>query len=111
MSQATQAKSAKARATIMLRLMKTVKALGNCRAFDDCCEMGDGDAVVAHVIVRAYADPDVAALIRRRGLGYWLAPGYLDRMTTTEDHTPIVLQAIALQGRAEAQPQAQAELF
>ena len=101
MSQAMRAKSAKARATIALRLMRTVKNLGNCRAFDDCGEMGDGDEMVAHVILRAAADPCIAALVRSRGFGYWLEPGYMERMADTPIPA-IVQQAIALQRVQEA---------
>jgi hypothetical protein len=97
MSKATEAKSAWARATIALSLMRTVKGLMNCRGFDDCFEMSDGDDVVAHIIVRAHRDPQVAGLVRSRGYGYWLEPGYLDGMTTAGERSAIVEQAIALQ--------------
>ena len=77
MSAATKARSAKARATIAIRLMKTVKVLGNCRSFDDCFEMFDGDEVVTDIINRAKGDAAIAELVQSRGYGYWLEPGYL----------------------------------
>lgn len=78
MSAAIKAKSAKARATIAIRLAKTIKGLSNCRGFDDCFEMGDGDAVVAEIVRRAAIDPAIRALFEGRGFGYWFEPGYLE---------------------------------
>jgi hypothetical protein len=54
MSQATRAKSAKSRATIAIRMLKTQKTLG--RSFDDCFEMFDGDKVKAIILERAKTD-------------------------------------------------------
>lgn len=47
---AIKAKSAKARATIAINMLKTYKTLG--RSFDNCFEMYDGAEVKAEIIKR-----------------------------------------------------------
>ena len=57
MSAAIRAKTAKARATLAARMLKACKPgddLG--RAFDDCFEMGDGEAVLSDLWKRAETD-------------------------------------------------------
>lgn len=62
---AKTAKSAKARATIAARLLKTSKGdLG--RPFDDCFEMGDGAEVKRLLIERAKTDPELLYAFRYR---------------------------------------------
>ena len=68
MSAATKARSARARATIAIRMLKTVRHLG--RAFDDCFEMYDGDEVVRWILDKAKTDPELARIIAERGFGY-----------------------------------------
>jgi hypothetical protein len=75
MSAACRAKSAYARATIAIRMLKTQKRLY--RAFDDCLEMNDGHEVVREIRCRSREDPElVQALIRHR-CDYWLKPEYM----------------------------------
>lgn len=59
MSAATRAKTAKERATIAIQMIKHTANKG--RAFDDCFEMGDGDAVVTEIIRRAEKDDTLRA--------------------------------------------------
>ena len=96
MSAAARAKSPRARATIALRLLRTVKDIHNHRPFDDCFEMLDGDDVVAHIIKQAAKDVTIARLLALRGFAYWLEPGYLARMTCAP-RSNNVLEAMALQ--------------
>lgn len=76
MSAATRAKTAKARATIAIRLLKTAKpypcGYGLGRNFDDCFEMGDGDEVYRVVITRALTDTDLVSAMQRHGCNSWL---------------------------------------
>ena len=74
MSAATRAKSARARATIAIRMLKTQKSLS--RSFDDCLEMGDGSEVVREIRRRSLEDPSLVEVLNRRGFGYWLKPDY-----------------------------------
>jgi hypothetical protein len=71
MSAATRAKSARARAMIAIRMLKTVRHLG--RAFDDCFEMHDGNEVVRWILHRAQTDHQLARIIAERGFGSWFA--------------------------------------
>ena len=67
MSCAIKAKSAWARAGIAARMLKTINPHGErglCRPFDDCFEMGDGDAVVALLIGKAATDPEMRERMR-----------------------------------------------
>jgi len=82
MSAATKAKSAQARATIAIRLLKTTQPwprgydLG--RNFDDCFEMGDGNEVHALVVTKARFDPELRAAMRKHSshVGTWLEEAY-----------------------------------
>lgn len=65
MSAASKAKTAKERATIAIRTMKANKSGSFSRAFDDCFEMGDGDAVVKEIAFRALRNSDLLALVKR----------------------------------------------
>jgi hypothetical protein len=68
MSMATRAKSAKARASIAIRMIKTQTNFY--RAFNDCFEMNDGEEVVTIIAQRANADKELAAcLLRKQPLG------------------------------------------
>ena len=69
MSAAAKAKSARARAAIAIRMLKTVRHLG--RAFDDCFEMYDGEEVVRWILHRVRTDEELARTIAERGFGYW----------------------------------------
>jgi hypothetical protein len=75
MSAATKAKSARARATIAIRMLKTARQLG--RSFDDCFEMFDGEEVVRWILFRAQTDAELARIITERGFGNWFA--YADK--------------------------------
>lgn len=66
---AKTAKSAKARATIAARLLKTVSNLG--RSFDDCFEMGDGGEVKRLLIEKAKSDAELLYAFRYRHLQAW----------------------------------------
>jgi hypothetical protein len=79
MSAAIQAKSARARTNIAIRMLRNYKSLG--RSFDDCFEMGDGDDVVRFIVDRAKIDPVLHEILVRRGFGYWLEADYLLRTT------------------------------
>ena len=74
MSAATKAKSALGRATIAIRMLKTQKKLW--RAFDDCCEMGDGDDVVREIRLRSLNDPELVRALKIHGYDYWLKTNY-----------------------------------
>lgn len=52
MSAARNARNAKQRAAIAIRMMKANKNGSFSRAFDDCFEMGDGDQVVEEIAYR-----------------------------------------------------------
>jgi len=67
MSLATRAKTAKARAGIAIRMLKTQKNLY--RAFDDCFEMFDGEQVRAHIVERAKKDD--ALMVRCKQVFNW----------------------------------------
>ena len=58
MSMATNAKSAKARATIAANMLKKNWTFG--RSFDDCFEMGDGDQVMNYLIEKTKRDKTLA---------------------------------------------------
>jgi len=70
MSAAIRAKTARARAGIAARMIKTIKpwpqgwGLGCNRKFDDCFEMGDGREVVRHLKAMALVDPELRAGMR-----------------------------------------------
>jgi len=74
MSAASRAKSARARATIAIRMLKTQKLLG--RPFDSCCEMGDGDKVVREIRRRSLDDPELVKALIKHGYDYWLKADY-----------------------------------
>ncbi len=69
MSAASKARSARARATIAIRMLRTACHLG--RAFDDCFEMFDGEEVVRWILYRARTDADLARTITEWGFGHW----------------------------------------
>lgn len=69
MSAATHAKSAKARASIAIRLIKAKQTHG--RPFSSCFEMGDGDDVVKEIVCRANKDPEIEELYPH--VKYWRA--------------------------------------
>jgi len=82
MSEASRAKSAKARATIAARMIMAHKpSNGFPRSFDDCFEMNDGTEVVAELLRRAESKPEFKAALVANGFGYWLVPGYIDKFT------------------------------
>lgn len=64
MSQAIRAKTAKERANIALRMMKTYKDL-NRRTFGDCFEMGDGDEVKRIIVEKVKANPFLLPIVKR----------------------------------------------
>ena len=65
---ATRAKTAKARAGIACRMLKTQNYFGRC--FDDCFEMGDGSEVVNFIIEKARTDVVLAkALLAKMPFG------------------------------------------
>ena len=64
MSSATNAKSAKARATIAANMIK--KQSHFYRAFDDCFEMNDGDEVMNCIIEKARTDQKLALAILQK---------------------------------------------
>ena len=71
MSAATRAKTARERANIAIRMLKSTpehRSFG--RAFDDCFEMNDGDEVARIIAERAKADPALLAILRARGF-HW----------------------------------------
>lgn len=74
--------SAKARANVAIRMMRTQKELG--RPFEHCFEMPDQDEVVAEIIKQASADSSLKSLLISKGYGYWLEAGYMERMTAIE---------------------------
>jgi hypothetical protein len=75
MSAAINARSAKSRACVAARLLKTVKpwptGYGMRRNFDDCFEMGDGGEVFRLLILRAANEPDLLAAIVTHGYTEW----------------------------------------
>ena len=76
MTAAIQAKSARARATIAIRMLKTQKKLY--RAFDDCVEMYDGTEVVREIRRRSRTDAELVQALVRHGCDSWLKPQDLD---------------------------------
>ena len=76
MSAAISAKTAKARAGIAVRLLKTAKpyprGFGLGRNFDDCFEMGDGKEVHRLVIDRAMTDESLRKAMAVHGCNSWL---------------------------------------
>ena len=72
-----EAKSARARASIAVRLYKTIKPWpwghGLGRSFDDCFEMTDGDEVKAELLRRVLTDPELATAMISHGYGEWVA--------------------------------------
>jgi hypothetical protein len=77
MSAAIDAKSAKARATIAIRLLKTLKpwpqgyGCSGSREFSNCLGMGDVDEVCRIILERAKTDDVLAAAIHTQGCGHW----------------------------------------
>ena len=69
MSAATKAKSARARATIAIHMLKTARHLG--RSFGDCFEMYDGEGVLRWILYKAKTDAQLALAITERGCGHW----------------------------------------
>ena len=69
MSAANKAISARARAAIAIRMLKTFRHLG--RSFDACFEMYDGEEVVRWILYRAKTDDQLARAITERGFGNW----------------------------------------
>lgn len=65
MSKATEAKSARARATIARNIYVNNRSGDFGRNRDDCFEMGDGDEVVRLLIERLPRDPEFRAAILR----------------------------------------------
>lgn len=66
MSAAIEAKTAKGRAGIAIRMIKNNKTLG--RGFDDCFEMGDGDQVMNYIINKARNDIKLTLSIKNKDL-------------------------------------------
>jgi hypothetical protein len=56
---AIRVKSAKARATIAISLMKLKRT--HCRSFSNCFEMDDGDDVIREIVLRSAVDPGIEA--------------------------------------------------
>lgn len=71
MSQATKAKTARARAGIAARMLRQSRT--DCRAFDDCFEMGDGDQVMAHLLALTIEDPTLIEVMEQRRFNVWAA--------------------------------------
>ena len=74
MSAASRAKSAYARATIAIRILKTQKKLY--RSFDDCFEMGDGTEVVREIRRKSLHDPELVQALVKHRYDDWLKPDY-----------------------------------
>ncbi len=45
-------------------------------AFDNCFEMGDGDAVYQEIMRRADHDQKILEVLIEQGFGFWLTPAY-----------------------------------
>ena len=75
MSAAFKAKSARARAAIAIRTLKTARHLG--RSFDNCFEQFDGEEVIRWILYRAQTDAQLARIITERGFANWFA--YADK--------------------------------
>jgi hypothetical protein len=75
---AKRVKSAKARASVAIRLLKTIKphpyGYGLSRSFDDCFEMGDGDQVIKILLDRARNDDSIIRAMHRHysHCSHWL---------------------------------------
>lgn len=78
MKAAMRAKSAYARATIAVRMLKTQKRL--CRAFDDCFEMYNGDDLVREIRRRSRTDRAPVATLARTAQVHGLNPHELPSM-------------------------------
>lgn len=83
MSKATQAKTAKGRASEAIRQLRSVKRLG--QSFHDCFKNGDLQ-VVQIIVEKAASDPELDALIRRRGFGHWFGPDYNEQRGIKATH-------------------------
>lgn len=78
---AKTARTAKQRAQVAIRLIKTIKpwpigfGLGSNRGFDDCFEMFDGHEVVAILKDKARRDPSLLAAMKvhKDQCGHWVA--------------------------------------
>lgn len=72
MSAATQAKSARARARIAARMLLRNRAgWAISRAFDDCFECGDGNAVYRELISMATRSDDLRQAMRQHRFLEW----------------------------------------
>lgn len=63
MGAATRAKSARERANIAAQMIRAGRT--HTRAFDDCFEMYDGDAVRTYLLAKAVTDPRIRAFAER----------------------------------------------
>ena len=66
MSAATKAKTANARGRIAVNMIKNQTTFG--RAFDDCFEMLDGDAVMEYITKKAATDYKLALSLKHKGI-------------------------------------------
>lgn len=66
---ANRPKTTRGRANRAVLLIRGGRCSGEfSRAFDDCFEMGDGDAVVALLMERFRREPDLKALMKAQGV-------------------------------------------
>ena len=97
MSAAINARGPRERAAIAASILKTTKpwpaGRGLGRNFDDCLEMGDGDAVMIHLIAKAMTDTTLVDAMRRHGLGTWTA--MVDAAIAAAVITPWVMKEAA----------------
>jgi|JI9StandDraft_1071089.scaffolds.fasta_scaffold148109_4 hypothetical protein len=92
MSAATQAKNAKERANIAARFIR--RGSTDSRAFDDCFECGDGDAVVSALLAKDDLDGSLTTYAMRAG---WLDMTHGHISAPTYHYGP--LEVIAHDGR------------
>jgi hypothetical protein len=89
MSASIRTKSARARATIAIRMLKTQKCLY--RAFDDCFEMYDGDEVVREIRRRSLHDSVLVQALIKHQRDSWLTPDYF-----SDEKPPPTQQVLSL---------------
>lgn len=85
MRNATDVKTAQARASIARQLMLGRKELG--RSFDDCFECGDGDEVHRLLILMASKDDELVKAMRRHKDDDWA-----DQAIALRDAPPVEIQ-------------------
>jgi len=93
MSRARTARSARARANMAIRLLKTIqpwpRGRGMGRSFDDCFEMGDGNEVCRRIIAAACNDCELRNAMKRHGCNDWLE-AVRAKLSSTEEHQQLL---------------------